>query len=429
MKHSALSPVFTGLQLGLHGLVTALIALVIVRSVSVGGPTMSAALVFAVVMLATYTAGAVVGGRRRRMATALTDRGVAARRGRSFVLAWLVFLSVEWVVLVLLSPDAAYLVFPLFFLYLHLLPRSVAVPAVVIATLSAIVAIGLHAGFSVGGVVGPLVGAAVAVAIGLGYEALAREAAEREWLIADLVAAREELARRGQEAGKLAERERLAAGLHDTVAQALSSIQLLLHAAERSAGEGPGAGQLRSHIGLARDAAATALAETRSLIDELSPPALVGATIADALGRLAETTTAESGTPVSTTVTGDAFVLGTPVTTALLRAAQSSLANVVRHAGASRADLTLSYLDGEVLLDIDDDGVGFDPATVVERAAGGSFGMVSMRRRITELGGAVDVRSAPGAGTTVTVRFAAPTTPIPDSTREAVSMQDGGTDV
>jgi signal transduction histidine kinase len=432
MKHSALSPVFTGLQLGLHGLVTALIALVIVRSVSVGGPTMSAALVFAVVMLATYTAGAVVGGRLRRTATAPSDHGAAAtgaRRGRSFVLAWLVFLSVEWVVLVLLSPDAAYLVFPLFFLYLHLLPRSVAVPAVVIATLSAIVAIGLHAGFSVGGVVGPLVGAAVAVAIGLGYEALAREAAERERLIADLVAAREELARRGQEAGKLAERERLAAGLHDTVAQALSSIQLLLHAAERSAGEGPGAGQLRSHIGLARDAAATALAETRSLIDELSPPALVGATIADALGRLAETTTAESGTPVSTTVTGDAFVLGTPVTTALLRAAQSSLANVVRHAGASRADLTLSYLDGEVLLDIDDDGVGFDPATVVERAAGGSFGMVSMRRRITELGGAVDVRSAPGAGTTVTVRFAAPTTPIPDSTREAVSMQDGGTDV
>ncbi|WP_082455627.1 MULTISPECIES: sensor histidine kinase [unclassified Plantibacter] len=438
MKHSALSPVFTGLQLGLHGLVTALIALVIVRSVSVGGPTMSAALVFAVVMLATYTAGAVVGGRLRRTATAPTDHGVAAtgaRRGRSFVLAWLVFLSVEWVVLVLLSPDAAYLVFPLFFLYLHLLPRAVAVPAVVIATLSAIVAIGLHAGFSVGGVVGPLVGAAVAVAIGLGYEALAREAAERERLIADLVAAREELARRGQEAGKLAERERLAAGLHDTVAQALSSIQLLLHAAERSAGEGSGTGQLRSHIGLARDAAATALAETRSLIDELSPPALVGATIADALGRLAETTTAESGTPVATTVTGDAFVLGTPVTTALLRAAQSSLANVVRHAGATRADVTLSYLDGEVILDIDDDGAGFDPATVVERAAGGSFGMVSMRRRITELGGAVDVRSAPGAGTTVTVRFAAPTatptpdsTPAPDTSREEATMRDGGTD-
>lgn len=413
MKHSALSPVFTGLQLGLHGLVTALIVLVIARSVSVGGKAALAAIVLAVVMLLSYAAGAILGGRVRRAVavSGTTDRDavpVGVRRGRVSVLAWLVLLSVEWVVLVLLSPDAAYLVFPLFFLYLHLLPRAVAVPAVVIATVAAVVAIGLHAGFSVGGVVGPLVGAAVAVAIGLGYEALAREAAERERLIAELVAAREELAERGRQAGKLAERERLAADLHDTVAQALSSIQLLLHAAERSAAEQPGTEQLRSHIGLARDAAATALAETRSLIDELSPPALVGATIADALGRLAETTTAQSGTPVSTTVTGDAFVLGTPVTTALLRAAQSSLANVVRHAGASRADVTLTYLDEEVILDIDDDGVGFDPARVAERTAGGPFGMTSMRRRITELGGEVEVRSAPGAGTTITVRFAAP---------------------
>ncbi|WP_411556933.1 sensor histidine kinase [Plantibacter sp. MPB07] len=413
MKHSALSPVFTGLQLGLHGLVTALIVLVIARSVSVGGQAALAAIVLAVVMLLTYAAGAILGGRVRRavIVSGTTDRDAApvgVRRGRVSVLVWLVLLSVEWVVLVLLSPDAAYLVFPLFFLYLHLLPRAVAVPAVVTATIAAVVAIGLHAGFSVGGVVGPLVGAAVAVAIGLGYEALAREAAERERLIAELVAAREELAERGRQAGKLAERERLAADLHDTVAQALSSIQLLLHAAERSAVEQPGTEQLRSHIGLARDAAATALAETRSLIDELSPPALVGATIADALGRLAETTTAQSGTPVSTTVTGDAFVLGTPVTTALLRTAQSSLANVVRHAGASRADVTLTYLDEEVILDIDDDGVGFDAASVAERTAGGSFGMMSMRRRITELGGEVEVRSAPGAGTTITVRFAAP---------------------
>ncbi|SMQ73231.1 Signal transduction histidine kinase [Plantibacter sp. VKM Ac-1784] len=413
MKHSALSPVFTGLQLGLHGLVTALIVLVIARSVSVGGQTALAAIVLAVVILLTYAAGAILGVRFRRAVAASggTDRATVSagvRRGRLSVLAWLVVLSVEWVVLVLLSPDAAYLVFPLFFLYLHLLPRAVAVPAVVIATIAAVVAIGLHAGFSVGGVVGPLVGAAVAVAIGLGYEALAREAAERERLIAELVEAREELAERGRQAGKLAERERLAADLHDTVAQALSSIQLLLHAAERSAVEQPGTEQLRSHIGLAREAAATALAETRSLIDELSPPALVGATIADALGRLAETTTAESGTPVSTTVTGDAFVLGTPVTTALLRAAQSSLANVVRHAAASRADVTLTYLDEEVILDIDDDGTGFDPARVAERTAGGSFGMMSMRRRITELGGDVEVRSAPGAGTTITVRFAAP---------------------
>lgn len=416
MTHSALSPVFTALKLGLHALVVALIALVIVRSLTLGGATAVPAIVLAVVMLVSYAAGAALGTRARRSATdAASSQASAdvARRHGPIVVAWLVLLTLEWIVLVLLSPDAAYLVFPLFFLYLHLLPRAVAVPAVVVATLAAIVAIGVHSGFSVGGVVGPLVGAAVAVAIGLGYEALAREAAERERLIAELVAAREELAARGRETGKLAERERLAAGLHDTVAQALSSIQLLLHAAERAADDSTGAAaidtaQLRSHIGLAREAAATALAETRSLIDELSPPALVGSTIADALERLAATTSAQSGLPVSMTVTGEPIVVSTPVTTALLRVAQSSLANVVQHAGASRADVTLSYLDEEVILDLDDDGVGFDPEQFVDRAVGGSFGLVSMRRRIAELGGDVEVRSSSGAGTTVTVRFAEP---------------------
>lgn len=417
MTHSALSPVFTALKLGLHALVVALIGLVIVRSITIGGPTALPAVVLAIVMLASYAAGAVLAAHARRSVArdhpSPASEDVARRHG-PLVLGWLVLLSVEWVVLVLLSPDAAYLVFPLFFLYLHLLPRAVAVPAVVIATVAAIFAIGVHSGFSVGGVVGPLVGAAVAVAIGLGYEALAREAAERERLIAELVAAREELAERGREAGKLAERERLAAELHDTVAQALSSIQLLLHAAERTAGaqslatEDADAAQLRAHIGLAREAAATALAETRGLIDELSPPALIGSTIADALERLAATTSAQSGIPVSATVTGEPIAVSTPVTTALLRVAQSSLANVVRHARASRADVTLSYLDEEVILDIDDDGIGFDPDQLIERAAGGSFGIASMRRRITELGGEVVVRSSPGAGTTVTVRFAEP---------------------
>ncbi|MGK9147620.1 sensor histidine kinase [Plantibacter flavus] len=405
MTHSALSPVFTALRLGLHALVVALIALVVLRALTLGGPTEIAAIVLAVVMLSTYAAGTLLA--RRARSVPVPD---GARHHGSAVFVWLAVLTVEWIVLVLLSPDAAYLVFPLFFLYLHLLPRAVAVPAVVVSTGAAIVAIGVHSGFSVGGVIGPLVGAAVAVAIGLGYEALAREAVERERLIAELVAAREELAARGREAGKLAERERLGAELHDTVAQALSSIQLLLHAAERTATpDGGGVAdteQLRSHLALAREAAATALAETRGLIDELSPPALVGSTIADALERVASTTSAQSGVPVVVTVTGEPISLSTPVTTALLRVAQSSLANVVQHAGASRADVTLSYLDEEVILDIDDDGVGFAPERLGEREAGGSFGLVSMRRRITELGGDVEVRSAPGTGTTVTVRFA-----------------------
>ena len=75
------------------------------------------------------------------------------------------------------EPDAAYLVFPLFFLYLHLLGRWGDRPRYSSSTIVAICALGIHGGWSVGGVVGPFVGAGVALLIGLGYQALAREAA------------------------------------------------------------------------------------------------------------------------------------------------------------------------------------------------------------------------------------------------------------
>lgn len=115
--------------------------------------------------------------------------------------------------------------------------------------------------------VGPIIGAAVAVAIGLGYQALYREAAERGRLIDELMNTREELASTSRDAGKFAERERLAAEIHDTVAQGLSSIQMLLHAAERADPDSPAIRQ----ISLARETAADSLAETRQLIAELTP--------------------------------------------------------------------------------------------------------------------------------------------------------------
>ncbi|MFZ4893744.1 sensor histidine kinase [Plantibacter sp. Mn2098] len=427
--HSALSPVFTALNAGLHVLFVALALVVVVRAILVPGPYSVLSIVLTAVMLATHVLGAVFGARARRGRRGRGGAGAdevggggntngdgtdadgstmprTGRTGRIVIGVWLAVLSIEWIALVFLSPDAAYLVFPLFFLYLHLLRWPVAVVAVLAATAAAIIAIGAHSGFSLGGVVGPIVGAAVAVAIGLGYQALAREAEARERLIVELVATREQLAATEREAGKLAERERLARDIHDTVAQALSSIQLLLHAAERDAETDPTRAAV--HLRGARAAAATALTETRGLIDELSPPALAGSTIADALSRLAATTTAQGGPVVSFTVTGDPIDLSTSVQTCLLRVAQSAVSNAVRHAEASRADITLSYLDSEVILDVDDDGIGFEPAVIGgagERTAGGSFGLVAMRQRIEELGGSLDLRSEPGQGTTVTARF------------------------
>lgn len=89
--------------------------------------------------------------------------------GRRRVLAtraWLVALSAAWVALMLLTPEAAYLVFPLFFLYLHLLGVPLGPAAVVVSTTAAIAAIGLRDGFTLGGIVGPVVGAGVALLLG-----------------------------------------------------------------------------------------------------------------------------------------------------------------------------------------------------------------------------------------------------------------------
>jgi len=84
---------------------------------------------------------------------------------------------------------------------------------------------------------------------------------------------------------------------------------------------------------------------------------------------------------------------------ALLRTAQEALANVAKHAGASRVGLTLSYLADLVTLDIRDDGVGFDPGGA--RGDGGGFGLTVMRQRVGRLAGTPEVESEPGAGTAV----------------------------
>ena len=201
------------------------------------------------------------------------------------------------------------------------------------ATALAIVALGLHGGWTVGGIVGPLVGAGVAILIGLGYRSLARESQEREQLMAELIATRDQLAETEHESGVLAERARLAREIHDTVAQGLSSIQMLLHAAEREAPDGPGV----EYVRLARDTAATNLVDARRFVRELTPAALVDQGIGAALRRLAETQWSSDSLDVHVRVS-DAIDLPIHVQTALLRIAQGAMANVVQHADARTRD-------------------------------------------------------------------------------------------
>ncbi|WP_439674655.1 sensor histidine kinase [Embleya sp. MST-111070] len=325
---------------------------------------------------------------------------------------WLGALTVSWCGLYALTAEGIWFAFPLFFLVPHLLPVRVALPAVGGLAVIAVGGYAAHRGaVSLGMVLGPLLGAAVAVATVLGYQALHRESEARRRLVEDVVAARASLAAAERHAGVLAERERLAREIHDTLAQGFSSIQLLLRAAERALPADPTAAD--RHVRLARVTATDSLAEARRFVRALAPPELDDSSLPAALERLCARTAAEADLDVRFHRTGEAAGLPTAVEVALLRIAQSALGNTVRHAGASRAEVTLSHMEASVTLDVVDDGRGFDPAARPVGAdrggtAGTGFGLAAMRTRAAELGGALTVESGPGQGAAIAVTFPVP---------------------
>ncbi|GAA1505410.1 sensor histidine kinase [Agromyces terreus] len=391
MAPFALRPVFVTLRFGLHVLVVGLALFVMIRALLADEASEVPVTVLTVAFLACYGAG---------VAAAHRNLPQWAR------VVWLTALLALWVGMSAITPDAAFLAFPLFFLELHVLAAPLAVPLVVLTFGLSVWGTATHLGFAVGTVLGPLISAGVAIVIGLGYRAMAQETKDRQALILDLIATREELAAASREAGTLAERQRIAREIHDTVAQGLSSIQMLLHAAERDIDDRA----TREKLELARATASDNLAETRRFIRELSPPSLDEQTLPAALRRLAATvdeqaSQAGSATRVSYSTSGTPVTLPMAIDATLLRIAQGALANVLRHARATRAELTLSYLGDEVALDIVDDGIGFDPAEVAAADAGIRFGLRAMRERAEREGGTIELESGPGDGTAISVRI------------------------
>jgi signal transduction histidine kinase len=219
---------------------------------------------------------------------------------------------------------------------------------------------------------------------------------ERRELIEQLEATRAELARAEREAGALAERSRLAGEIHDTIAQGLTSVIMLVQAAEGSVDTAPG--QARRHLVLAGEAARESLAEARTLVAGLTPAELTAGSIDQALGRLADRASTGLAGGAGFEVRGEPRSLATTTEVTLLRVCQEALANVRKHAAAQHAAICLDYADGAVRLEISDDGTGFDPA-----AQAGGYGLRGMRSRAADAGGSLTVRTALGAGTTVSV--------------------------
>jgi signal transduction histidine kinase len=204
-----------------------------------------------------------------------------------------------------------------------------------------------------------------------------------------------------REAGILDERQRMAREIHDTLAQGLTGIITQLEAAE-GARERPNDRQrhLDNAAGLARES----LMEARRSVEGSRPLALEGVGLPDALADVARQWSAMNGVRVEVTTTGDPLPLHPDVEVALLRTAQEALANVARHANASRVGLTLSYMDDEVTLDVRDDGIGFAP---VNGSGERGFGLIAMRQRVSRVAGTLSIESEPGGGTAVSARVPA----------------------
>jgi signal transduction histidine kinase len=204
----------------------------------------------------------------------------------------------------------------------------------------------------------------------------------------------EQLMTQAREAGVLDERQRMAREIHDTLAQGLTGIITQLQAAEQGSQD---PARWRRHVRAATSLARESLAEARRSVDALRPEPLETARLGDALAGVARRWSELNSVKVEVTATGTARPLPPDAELALLRTAQEALANVAKHARASRVGLTLSYMDHEVALDVRDDGSGFAP----EPQGNGGFGLVAMRQRIEGVNGTLQIESEAGGGTAI----------------------------
>lgn len=243
--------------------------------------------------------------------------------------------------------------------------------------------------------VAALINFAVAALLGLWIGGVFRESEKRGHLIAELEAARSELAQSHRREGVLAERERLSHEIHDTLAQGFTSLVMLSRVATRALDAGD-AGLARDRMTAAETVARENLAEARALVAALTPPPLAESALPEALERIVSRFGHESEIAASYEVRGDARALPAQQEVVLLRAAQEALSNVARHSGARAVQVRLGFEPQRTALVVADDGCGPGPD-----GHGGGFGLRGMRARLDEVGGILAVEAREGGGTTV----------------------------
>jgi len=221
-----------------------------------------------------------------------------------------------------------------------------------------------------------------------------------------------ELANRARFTAVMEERQRLARELHDAVSQQLFAISMTATALSRTLDRD--LEKARHQIILIEEMASVAQSEMRALLLHLRPVHLEGRRLTDGLRDLVRELQAKVPIEIATDFDED-LALPMGFEDHLFRIAQEALSNTLRHAKASRLSLSLKKHGETIHLSIRDNGVGFDLG--VQKQA--SYGLKSMQERVSELGGAIQIVSAPGKGTRIDIRI-----PILDAEGEGPSTDD-----
>jgi len=203
-----------------------------------------------------------------------------------------------------------------------------------------------------------------------------------------------------REAGIADERRRLAAEIHDTIAQGLTGIIAQLQVVANASDPAT----VQERVGRATDLARHSLGEARRSVQNLAPAGLSYDGLPEALRKTVDQWAERTGVRAEFTLIGTAQHLHGEVSATLLRITQEALSNVAKHASATRVGVTLSFMDDEVTLDIRDDGKGLDPLVLPTRTGTGGFGLDGMRARAERIAGSLTVESEPGSGTALSAR-------------------------
>lgn len=303
---------------------------------------------------------------------------------------WLAAILILWAGLMLSSMSFAWVSFPLFFIVLHAYRPYVAAPVIMVMLFTILASSYRHGVFNTGYLLGPTIGACVATVVSILYQELRKEAEAMGSAYEELQRAQTQISLSQHRAGRLAEREKLAADVHDTLSQGFTSILLLSRSLEPHVDTSG-----RDTLHLIEDTAQNNLQQAREFLhgsplgtSDLHP------TLSAECRAVERASTAVGATiQCQFEVTGDAYPLSPEVEQTLVRATQSLLSNVSFHSRCTRAKVTLAYWNSHVSLDVVDNGVGF--------AGTYGYGLRALTERVASVRGQLSVETAVGEGCSV----------------------------